>query len=72
MLSMGVKRFYKKTRRKLEFNGKEPVGCDKTKVKCFNCHRRRHFAMDYRIARNLWNKSRDDGNCNAPLRKEDV
>nr|GEY22937.1 hypothetical protein [Tanacetum cinerariifolium] len=25
MLSMRVKRFYKKTRRKLEFNGKEPV-----------------------------------------------
>ncbi|GJS01243.1 hypothetical protein Tco_0317751 [Tanacetum coccineum] len=31
MLSMRVKRFYKKTRRKLIFNGKEPVGFDKTK-----------------------------------------
>ncbi|GJT81773.1 hypothetical protein Tco_1056115, partial [Tanacetum coccineum] len=31
MLSMRVKRFYKKTRRKLIFNGKEPIGFDKTK-----------------------------------------
>nr|GEW27879.1 hypothetical protein [Tanacetum cinerariifolium] len=29
MLSMRVKRFYKKTRRKLEFNGKEPIGLTK-------------------------------------------
>nr|GEU60859.1 ribonuclease H-like domain-containing protein [Tanacetum cinerariifolium] len=32
MLSMRVKRFYKKTRRKLEFNGKDPVGFDKTRL----------------------------------------
>nr|GFB46129.1 ribonuclease H-like domain-containing protein [Tanacetum cinerariifolium] len=32
MLFMRVKQFYKKTRRKLEFNGKEPVGFVKTKV----------------------------------------
>nr|GEV93949.1 integrase, catalytic region, zinc finger, CCHC-type, peptidase aspartic, catalytic [Tanacetum cinerariifolium] len=44
MLSMRVKRFFKKTRRKLEFNRKEQVGFDKTKVECFNCHRRGHFA----------------------------
>nr|GEU75168.1 putative ribonuclease H-like domain-containing protein [Tanacetum cinerariifolium] len=31
MLSMRVKLFYKKTRRKLKFNGKEPVGFDRTK-----------------------------------------
>nr|GEY35058.1 ribonuclease H-like domain-containing protein [Tanacetum cinerariifolium] len=63
MLSLRVKRFYKKTRRKLEFNGKEPVGFDKTKVECYNCHRRGHFARDCRSARNLGNKSRDVGNA---------
>nr|GEZ66843.1 putative reverse transcriptase domain-containing protein [Tanacetum cinerariifolium] len=36
MLSMRVKRFFKKIDRKLEFNGKEQVGFDKTKVECFN------------------------------------
>ncbi|GJV07716.1 hypothetical protein Tco_1345372 [Tanacetum coccineum] len=40
MLSMRVKQFSKKNGRKLIFNGKEPVGFDKTKVECFNCHRR--------------------------------
>nr|GEV01780.1 hypothetical protein [Tanacetum cinerariifolium] len=63
MLSMRVNRFYKKTRRKLEFNGKEPVGFDKNKVECFNCHRRGHFARDCRSAKNSRNRSRDAGNA---------
>nr|GEX13036.1 putative reverse transcriptase domain-containing protein [Tanacetum cinerariifolium] len=63
MLSMRVKRFYKKTERKLEFNGKEPVGFDKTKVEFFNCHRIRPFAKDCRSARNLGNNSRDARNA---------
>nr|GEV81754.1 ribonuclease H-like domain-containing protein [Tanacetum cinerariifolium] len=79
MLSMRVKRFYKKTGRKLEFNGKEPVGFDKTKVECFNCHRGGHFANDYRSARNSGNRSRDAGNAGyrgrdngkRPLKEED-
>nr|GEU89204.1 hypothetical protein [Tanacetum cinerariifolium] len=40
ILTMRVKRFIKKIRRNLNFNGKETVGFDKTKVKCYNCHRR--------------------------------
>ncbi|GJW67454.1 hypothetical protein Tco_0121878 [Tanacetum coccineum] len=35
-----VKRFLKKTGRNLNFNGKETVGFNKTKVKCYNCHMR--------------------------------
>ncbi|GKA90782.1 ribonuclease H-like domain-containing protein [Tanacetum coccineum] len=61
MLSMRVKRFYKKTGRKLIFNGKEPVGFDKTKVECFNCHRRGHFARECRATRNQGNKNGDAG-----------
>nr|GEW54413.1 hypothetical protein [Tanacetum cinerariifolium] len=63
MLSMRVKRFYKKTRRKLEFNGKEPIGFDKTKVECYNCYRKGHFARYCRSVRNLRNRSRDVGNA---------
>nr|GEZ50462.1 putative ribonuclease H-like domain-containing protein [Tanacetum cinerariifolium] len=63
MLSMRVKRIYKKTRRKLEFNGKELVSFDKTKVECFNCHRRGHFARDCKTARNPRNRGRDTRNA---------
>ncbi|GJZ10170.1 putative ribonuclease H-like domain-containing protein [Tanacetum coccineum] len=60
MLSMRVKRFYKNTGRKLIFNGKEPVGFDKTKIECFNCHRRGHFARECRVTRTQGNKNGDD------------
>nr|GFD51209.1 ribonuclease H-like domain-containing protein [Tanacetum cinerariifolium] len=63
MLSMRVKRFYKKIRRKLKFNGKEPVGFDKNKVECFNCHRKGHFARNCRSTRNSENMSRDAENA---------
>ncbi|GJZ00462.1 ribonuclease H-like domain-containing protein [Tanacetum coccineum] len=59
MLSMRVKRLYKKIGRKLIFNGKEHVGFDKTKVKCFNCHRRSHFARECKAPRNQGNRNRD-------------
>ncbi|GJX31432.1 hypothetical protein Tco_0241287 [Tanacetum coccineum] len=40
MLTMRVKRFIKKMRRKMDLNDKETVGFDRTKVECYNCHRR--------------------------------
>ncbi|GJS13995.1 ribonuclease H-like domain-containing protein [Tanacetum coccineum] len=61
MLMMRVMRFYNKTGRKLIFNGKEPVGFDKTKVECFNCHRMGHFVREYRAPRNQGNRNEDAG-----------
>ncbi|GKG00464.1 hypothetical protein Tco_0302154, partial [Tanacetum coccineum] len=40
MLTIRVKRFLKKTGRNLNFNGKETVDFNKTKVECYNYHRR--------------------------------
>ncbi|GJY93801.1 ribonuclease H-like domain-containing protein [Tanacetum coccineum] len=59
MLTMRVKRFLKMTRRNMNFNGKETVGFNKTKVKCYNFHRRGHFARECRAPRNKGNKNGD-------------
>nr|GEV19235.1 hypothetical protein [Tanacetum cinerariifolium] len=48
MISMRLKKFYKKTRKKLHFDAKEPVGFNKNKVECFNCHNTGHFARECR------------------------
>ncbi|GKA69921.1 ribonuclease H-like domain-containing protein [Tanacetum coccineum] len=60
MLFMRVKQFYKKTGRKVIFNDKEPVGFDKTKVECFNYHRRGHFARECKATRNQGNRNEDE------------
>ncbi|GKA67232.1 ribonuclease H-like domain-containing protein [Tanacetum coccineum] len=67
MLTMRVKRFIKKTGRKLNLNDKETVGFDRTKVECYNCHRRGHFAKECRAPKNQGNRNRDAPRRNAPV-----
>ncbi|GJS35499.1 ribonuclease H-like domain-containing protein [Tanacetum coccineum] len=66
MLTIRVKRFLKKTRRNLNFNGKETVGFDKKKVECYNCYGRGHFARECKALRNQGNRNRDAPRRNAP------
>ncbi|GJZ00761.1 hypothetical protein Tco_0518190 [Tanacetum coccineum] len=62
MISMRLKKFYKKTGRKLQFDAKEPVGFVKTKDGCFNCHKTENFARECRSKGNQDIRRRDTGN----------
>ncbi|GKF23159.1 putative ribonuclease H-like domain-containing protein [Tanacetum coccineum] len=59
MLTMRARRFLKNTRRKLDMDNKERIGFDKSKVKCFNCHKRGHFVRECRTPRNQDSRNKE-------------
>nr|GFC82870.1 ribonuclease H-like domain-containing protein [Tanacetum cinerariifolium] len=56
MLTMRARRFLKRTKRNLGANGIDTIGFDMSKVKCYNCHRRGHFARECKSPRDNRNK----------------
>nr|GEZ88329.1 hypothetical protein [Tanacetum cinerariifolium] len=46
MLTIRAKRFLQRTKRNLGANGTTAIGFDMSKVECYNCHRRGHFARE--------------------------
>ncbi|GJU63808.1 hypothetical protein Tco_1245643 [Tanacetum coccineum] len=48
MLTMRERMFLKNTKRKLIVNGNETIGFDKSKVECYNCHKRVNTFVDFR------------------------
>nr|GEV53462.1 ribonuclease H-like domain-containing protein [Tanacetum cinerariifolium] len=59
MLTVKAKRFLKNTGMKLNLNGNETVSFDKTKVECYNFHKRDHFARECREPRAQDNQNRE-------------
>ncbi|GKA82666.1 putative ribonuclease H-like domain-containing protein [Tanacetum coccineum] len=57
MFTMRARRFLKKTGRNLGPNGTATIGFDMSKVECYNCHRRGHFARECRSPRDNKNKN---------------
>ncbi|GJY13383.1 putative ribonuclease H-like domain-containing protein [Tanacetum coccineum] len=52
LLCMRAKRYFQRTRKKIFINTNDTAGYDKSKVKCFNCHKMGYFARECRAPRN--------------------
>ncbi|GJZ97262.1 ribonuclease H-like domain-containing protein [Tanacetum coccineum] len=67
MLTIRARRFLKNTRRKFSVNGTETIGFDKSKVECYNCHKRGHFARECRALRNQENRNKENTRRVVPV-----
>ncbi|GJX71166.1 ribonuclease H-like domain-containing protein [Tanacetum coccineum] len=67
MLTMRAMRFLKRTGRKLDMADKETFRFDKSKVECFNCHKRGHFARECRAPRNQDNMYKENTKITVPV-----
>ncbi|GJU88324.1 ribonuclease H-like domain-containing protein [Tanacetum coccineum] len=67
MLTVRVRKFIQNTGRNMDFKEKRHVSLDKSKMECYNCHRKGHFARECRSGRNQWKRSYgDNSRSNAP------
>nr|GEU81337.1 hypothetical protein [Tanacetum cinerariifolium] len=67
MLTIKSRRFFKKTRRKLTINGNETLSFDMSKVECYSCHKRGHFARECRALRNQDFKHKESTRRSVPV-----
>ncbi|GKB76664.1 ribonuclease H-like domain-containing protein, partial [Tanacetum coccineum] len=67
MLTMRARRFLKNTGRKLDKANKERIRFDKSKVECFNCHKRGHFARECRAPRNQESRNKEPTRRTVPV-----
>ncbi|GJZ21652.1 putative ribonuclease H-like domain-containing protein [Tanacetum coccineum] len=69
MLTMRARRFLKNTGRKLDMANKERIGFDKSKVECFNCHKRGHFTRECRTPRNQDSRNKEPTRKTMPVKE---
>ncbi|GJU21376.1 retrovirus-related pol polyprotein from transposon TNT 1-94 [Tanacetum coccineum] len=69
MLTMKARRFLKKTGRNLGVNGTDTINFDKTKVECYNFHRRGHFARECTAPKNQDSRNRETTRRTVPVKE---
>ncbi|GJX29419.1 ribonuclease H-like domain-containing protein [Tanacetum coccineum] len=67
MLTMRAKRFLKNTRRKLDMTNKERIRFDKSKVECFNCQKKGHFARECKAPMNQDSRNKEPTRRTVPV-----
>nr|GEY15460.1 uncharacterized mitochondrial protein AtMg00810-like [Tanacetum cinerariifolium] len=53
MLTVRARRFLQRTERNLKENGPTSMGFDMSKVECYNCHKKGHFARECRSPKDI-------------------
>nr|GEV75815.1 ribonuclease H-like domain-containing protein [Tanacetum cinerariifolium] len=59
ILTIRARRFLNKTGRRLTIIENETIRFDKSNIECYNCHKRRHFAREYKALRNQDTKHKE-------------
>ncbi|GKF92930.1 putative reverse transcriptase domain-containing protein, partial [Tanacetum coccineum] len=72
LLIMRTRRFFQKTGRKITINKSDTAGYDKSKVKCFNCHKLGHFARECRGSRNQDSRNRNQDSSRRTINVEET
>nr|GEX21015.1 ribonuclease H-like domain-containing protein [Tanacetum cinerariifolium] len=72
MLTIRARRFLKNTRKKLDMANKERIRFDKSKVECFNCHKRGHFAKECKVPRSQDSRNKEPIRRTVPKKVQQI
>nr|GEW04820.1 hypothetical protein [Tanacetum cinerariifolium] len=69
ILAIRARRFIKRTCMNFDINGQK-IRFDRSKVQCFNCHKKGHFTREYRALKNQENRGRAYGRKIVPVENQ--